>query len=95
MHQTTSLVLRELGQNGYKAFRRIPDLREYIPKSKNIKDSLREKLEAGKDMAFLSKKLATIICDLPIEVTLEELKRREWDKKNCIKFYFSLSLKVS
>ncbi|AZT90268.1 DNA polymerase I [Caldicellulosiruptor changbaiensis] len=60
---------------------------------KNIKDSLREKLEAGKDMAFLSKRLATIICDLPIEVTLEELKTREWDKKKLYQILLQLEFK--
>lgn len=60
---------------------------------KNIKDSLREKLEAGKDMAFLSKRLATIICDLPIEVGLEELKTREWDKKKLYQLLLQLEFK--
>ncbi|WAM30530.1 DNA polymerase I [Caldicellulosiruptor naganoensis] len=60
---------------------------------KNIKDSLREKLEAGKDMAFLSKRLATIVCDLPVEVTLEELKTREWDKKRLYQLLLQLEFK--
>lgn len=60
---------------------------------KNIKESLREKLEAGKDMAFLSKKLATIICDLPIEVNLEELRIKEWDKKKLYQLLLQLEFK--
>lgn len=60
---------------------------------KNIKNSLREKLEAGKDMAFLSKRLATITCDLPIEVSLEELKTREWDKKKLYQILLQLEFK--
>lgn len=36
--------------------------------------SLKNKLIAGKDDAFLSKKLATIVCDMPLEARLEDLK---------------------
>jgi DNA polymerase-1 len=38
-----------------------------------IKDSVRKKLEAGKDLAYLSKKLAAIWTDAPIELNLEEV----------------------
>jgi DNA polymerase-1 len=38
-----------------------------------IKDSVRKKLEAGKDLAYLSKKLAAIWTDAPIELDLEEV----------------------
>lgn len=36
--------------------------------------SLKNKLVAGKDDAFLSKKLVTIVCDMPLEVRLEDLR---------------------
>ncbi len=38
-----------------------------------IKDSLRKKLEAGKDMAYLSKKLVTLMTDAPIKLDLKEV----------------------
>jgi DNA polymerase-1 len=38
-----------------------------------IKDSLRRKLEAGKDSAYLSKQLAAIWTDAPIKLNLEEV----------------------
>nr|AAR11871.1 DNA polymerase I [Caldicellulosiruptor saccharolyticus] len=59
----------------------------------NIKGALKEKLESGKDMAFLSKRLATIICDLPIEVNLEELKTKEWDKERLYQILLQLEFK--
>lgn len=43
-----------------------------------IKDSLRKKLEAGKDTAYLSKKLAAIWTDAPIKLDLKAL-----DISNC------------
>lgn len=38
-----------------------------------LKDSMRRKLEAGKDLAYLSKKLAAIWIDAPITLNLEEV----------------------
>lgn len=38
-----------------------------------IKESMRKKLEAGKDLAYLSKKLASIWTDAPIKLSLEEV----------------------
>jgi len=38
-----------------------------------IKDSVRKKLEAGKDLAYLSKELARIWTDAPIELNLQEV----------------------
>lgn len=43
-----------------------------------IKDSVRRKLEAGKDSAMLSKKIASIWTDAPIDLELEKL-----DMANC------------
>ncbi|WP_039764334.1 DNA polymerase, partial [Caldicellulosiruptor sp. F32] len=81
------------GKTAIKLLEEYQTLENIYQNLKNIKDSLREKLEAGKDMAFLSKKLATIICDLPIEVTLEELKTREWDKKKLYQILLQLEFK--
>jgi len=38
-----------------------------------VKDSLRKKLEAGKDLAYLSKKIAAIWTDAPIKLDLNEV----------------------
>jgi DNA polymerase I len=38
-----------------------------------VKDSTRKKLEAGKDLAYLSKKLASIWTDAPIKLNLKEV----------------------
>ena len=43
-----------------------------------IKDSMRKKLEAGKELAYLSKQIAAIWTDAPIELELDKL-----DIKNC------------
>jgi DNA polymerase-1 len=41
-----------------------------------VKDTLRKKLEAGKDLAYLSKKLAAIWIDAPIKLDLKEVDGR-------------------
>ena len=38
-----------------------------------VKESVRKKLEAGKDLAYLSKKLGAIWCDAPLTLNLEEV----------------------
>jgi DNA polymerase-1 len=44
-----------------------------------IKDSLRKKLEAGKDSAYLSKKIAAIWTDAPLQLNLEEVDGSKCD----------------
>jgi DNA polymerase-1 len=44
-----------------------------------IKDSLRKKLDAGKESAYLSKQLASIWIDAPIELDLNEVDGRKCD----------------
>jgi DNA polymerase-1 len=39
----------------------------------DVKESLRKKLEAGKDSAYLSKKVASIWCDAPLKLDLESM----------------------
>ena len=52
-------------------YRSIENIYENI---ENIKGSVKTKLENDRESAFLSKKLATIIRNMPIELDLEELK---------------------
>ena len=44
-----------------------------------IKDSVKKKLVAGKDMAYLSKKLVTIMCDAPVELDLKAMDINKLD----------------
>ncbi len=48
----------------------------------DIKDSVKNKLIAGKDSAFLSRWLGTINCDVPIDKNLETYKNIERDNEN-------------
>ncbi|MBM3837318.1 MAG: DNA polymerase I [Verrucomicrobia bacterium] len=44
-----------------------------------LKGKLKESLEANRDQALLSKRLATIDCAVPLAIDLDALQRREWD----------------
>jgi len=46
----------------------------------NIKGSLGEKVRAGKEAAIMSKKLATIITDVPVEFHEEDFRLKDWNK---------------
>ncbi len=43
------------------------------------KPALKKKLEEGKNMAYLSRKLVTIMKEVPLEITEEDIKRKEYD----------------
>lgn len=53
----------------------------------NIKGKLREKLVAGKEMAFLSRELGRINIDSPIEENLEKMKVEEWQKDRVLELF--------
>lgn len=46
----------------------------------DMRDSLRQKLIAGKDSAFLSRTLGTICCEVPIETDIAAYRAGEWQK---------------
>ena len=46
---------------------------------KVARPALKKKLEEGKDIAYLSRKLVTIMRDVPLEITEEDARRKEYD----------------
>jgi DNA polymerase I len=55
-------------------------LENIIANADNIKGALGEKVRNGKDSAIMSKKLATIITDVPVEFHEEDFKLKAWNK---------------
>jgi DNA polymerase I len=53
-----------------KQYKTLDGVYKHLP---DIKDSLRKKLEDGKESAYLSKKVAAIWCDAPIKLNLKEM----------------------
>src|SRR3989338_7152489 len=52
-----------------------------------IEGKLKEKLLAGKENAFLSKQLATIVCDAPVEIDIAGAKLTNLDRPAVIRFF--------
>ncbi len=68
-----------------REFGSIENIYENIDKVNGAK--LVEKLENEKPQAFLSKRLATIIRNVPLEITLDDLKKVDYDYESLIKMY--------
>jgi len=56
-------------------------LEKVLENAENIKGAMGEKIKAGRDSAILSKKLATIITNVPISFHEENFLIRDWDKE--------------
>ncbi len=58
-----------------------------------IKKAQRQKLLEGKDSAYLSRHLATIVCDMPLEMSFEQARRGEYNLDALIKKLDELEMK--
>lgn len=56
-------------------------LENVIANAENIKGALGEKIKAGKEDALLSKRLATIVTNVPIAFHEEDFRLKEWNKE--------------
>src|SRR5579863_957092 len=55
-------------------------LENVVANAENIKGALGEKVRAGKELALMSKKLATIITTVPVEFHEENFRLKEWNR---------------
>ncbi|MGN6193318.1 MAG: DNA polymerase I [Ginsengibacter sp.] len=69
-------------------------LENVLADAENIKGSLGEKIRAGKDMAILSKKLATIITDVPCKFHEEDFKVKAYDVELLKEIFTELEFKT-
>ena len=58
-----------------------------------LKGKIKEKVEASKEMGLLSKKLVTIITDVPVQIDLEEMKLKNKNEKKTIKLFEELEFR--
>jgi DNA polymerase I len=56
-------------------------LENVLANAENIKGSVGEKVKAGKDLALMSKKLATIITQVPVQFHEEDFRLKDWNKE--------------
>jgi DNA polymerase-1 len=55
-------------------------LENVLANAENIKGAVGEKVKAGKELAIMSKKLATIITDVPVQFHEEDFKLKDWNR---------------
>ena len=78
---------------GVKLLNTYGSLEGIISHKDEIKGSVGEKIRANVDSALLCQKMATILRDFPIGVSIDELDRKEMDKDRLIEFYTELEFK--
>ena len=69
-------------------------LENVLADADNIKGALGEKIRAGKEMALLSKKLATIITDVPCKFHEEDFRIKEYNAKVLEEIFAELEFKT-
>ncbi|MCX6317611.1 MAG: DNA polymerase I [Bacteroidetes bacterium] len=69
-------------------------LENTLANADHIKGAMGEKVRKGKEMALLSKKLATIITDVPVEFHEEDFKLKEWNKEKLKEIFAELEFKT-
>lgn len=75
---------------GIKLIKEFGSIENIIENVDSIKGSSRKKIEEHKDLAIMSKRLATIIRDVPIDITIEDLSFGDYDKANVIDVFNEL-----
>ena len=69
-------------------------LENVLANAENIKGALGEKIKVGKESAILSKKLATIVTNVPIEFDEESFRLKEWNKEGLKEVFLELEFKT-
>ena len=69
-------------------------LENTLANADNIKGAMGEKVRKGKEMAVLSKKLATIITNVPVEFHEEDFKLKDWNKEKLKEIFTDLEFRT-
>ena len=74
-----------------KDYGSVETLYEKIEKMQDdLKGALRQKIIDNKELAFLSKQLGTIDINAPIDATIKDFKKKEWDKEKVLEIFTEL-----
>ncbi|MDB5195864.1 MAG: polymerase, partial [Flaviaesturariibacter sp.] len=69
-------------------------LENILANADSIKGALGDKIRAGRESAIMSKKLATIITDVPVEFHEEDFRLKEWNKDILKEVFTELEFKT-
>jgi DNA polymerase-1 len=75
------------GKTAAKLMAEYGTLENLLAHTADLKGKQKERIETHRDQALLSKKLATILLNVPIQVDLEELKLKDRDEAALKKFF--------
>ncbi len=81
-------------KTGAKLLKEYKNLENILANAENIKGSLGEKVRNGKENAIMSKKLATIITNVPVEFHEENYRLKEWNTPELIDVFTELEFKT-
>jgi len=76
-----------------KLLKEYDSVENILANADNIKGSLGEKIRAGRQDAIMSKKLARIITDVPVEFHEENFRLKEWNIPSLIEVFVELEFK--
>ncbi len=77
-----------------KLLKEYDTLENILDNADMIKGALGEKVRAGKESAIISKKLATIITNVPVEFHEEDYKLKEWNREELNAVFTELEFKT-
>ena len=77
-----------------KLLKEYDTLENILENSDKIKGALGEKVRNGKEMAIMSKKLATIITNVPVSFHEEDYRLKEWNKEELVAVFTELEFKT-
>ncbi len=69
-------------------------LENVLENAENIKGALGEKIKTGKDLAIMSKKLATIITNVPVQFHEEDFRLKDWNKETLREIFSDLEFRT-
>ncbi len=81
-------------KTGAKLLKEYKNLENILANAENIKGALGEKVRNGKENAIMSKKLATIITNVPVEFHEENYRLKEWNTPELIDVFTELEFKT-
>lgn len=76
-----------------KLLKKFDSMENMFENVQQITGKLKDKVIAGKESGRISKKLATIICDVPIEYNPESYLLTDWDKEALTKLFVELEFR--
>ena len=76
---------------GIKLIKEFGSIENIIENIDSVKGSPRKKIEENKELAIMSKRLATIIRDVPVDFDLEKLEFGNYDKSKLIEVFNELN----